>query len=214
VKISWILEKERYFKNSWNNSDWKEIPWLVGRYSWVQLGEPRVSVYRLGMLNKGSTCMALKRAFELKGNLHEPGSLSLYLIKYDKWGRFLRTMFTRTTSHFPPHFFHCRRVPQRQEFISLLPWEFFSACSSLCDRKRSEMENGSIGNENLQTIYRWKALSEENILEWFISSFMCCTSLAFKGKEIGCEVQLGDLGNNQINWRFREIHVGPTMRLR
>jgi hypothetical protein len=61
---------------------------LVGRCSWVQLGEPRVSVYRLGMLNKGSTCMALKRAFELKGNLHEPGSLSLYLIKYDKWGRF------------------------------------------------------------------------------------------------------------------------------
>jgi hypothetical protein len=39
-------------------------------------------------------------------------------------------------------------------------------------------------------------------------------SLALKGEGIGCKVQLGNLGNNQINWRLRELHVGPTIRLR
>jgi hypothetical protein len=81
-------------------------------------------------------------------------------------------------------------------------------------KAKSKMGESTIGDENLQTIYRWIALTEENILEWFISSFMRCTLLALKGKEIRCDVQLGDLGNNQINWRFREIQMGPTMLLK
>jgi hypothetical protein len=51
------------------------------------------------------------------------------------------------------------------------------------------MEKGSNGNENLQVIYRWKALGKENTLGQFISGFKYCTSLASKGKEFGYGTQ-------------------------
>jgi hypothetical protein len=47
------------------------------------------------------------------------------------------------------------------------------------------MENGSNGNEKLQIIYRWKALTEENPLKQFILKMEHCTSLASEEKKIG-----------------------------
>jgi hypothetical protein len=58
------------------------------------------------------------------------------------------------------------------------------------------MENGSNGNEKLQIIYRWKALTEENPLEQLILKMKHCTSLASEEKEIGFKIQLSDLGTN------------------
>jgi hypothetical protein len=58
------------------------------------------------------------------------------------------------------------------------------------------MEKNSNGDGILQIIYRWKALSKENILEQFIFGFMHCESLAFKGKEIEYGVQSDDLASN------------------
>jgi hypothetical protein len=66
----------------------------------------------------------------------------------------------------------------------------------------------------LQIIYRWKALSEENILEQFIFGFMHCESLAFKEKELGYEVQLNNLESDRTNWRFGRRYMGPTIRLK
>jgi hypothetical protein len=47
------------------------------------------------------------------------------------------------------------------------------------------MENGSNGNEKLQIIYRWKALTEENLLKQLFLNMMHCTSLASEEKRIG-----------------------------
>jgi hypothetical protein len=44
------------------------------------------------------------------------------------------------------------------------------------------------GDEKLQIIYRWKALSKENILEQFIFGFIHCESLASEEKGIGYKV--------------------------
>jgi hypothetical protein len=40
-----------------------------------------------------------------------------------------------------------------------------------------------------------------------------CKSLALKGKEIGHGVQLGNLENDQMNWQFKGVEVGPTIQL-
>jgi hypothetical protein len=61
------------------------------------------------------------------------------------------------------------------------------------------MKKGTNDDEKLQIIYRWKALSEENILEQFIFGLVHCKSLILKGKEIGYGVQLGNLENDQMN---------------
>jgi hypothetical protein len=71
------------------------------------------------------------------------------------------------------------------------------------------MENESNGNEKLQTIYRWKALSEENILEQFISGFIHYESLTSEEKEIRYKVQLSDLKSDQANWWFIGLCVVP-----
>jgi hypothetical protein len=44
------------------------------------------------------------------------------------------------------------------------------------------MERGSISHENLQMIYQWKALGEENVLEQFISIMVHYASLAWEMK--------------------------------
>jgi hypothetical protein len=75
------------------------------------------------------------------------------------------------------------------------------------------MENNLNGNEKLQIIYRWKTLTKENSLKQLFLKIMHCTSLASEEKEIGCKIQLSDLGINWTNWRFEESQVGPTMRL-
>jgi hypothetical protein len=71
-----------------------------------------------------------------------------------------------------------------------------------------------IGNENLQIIYRWKALTKESSLKQLFLKMVYCTSLTSEEKEIGCEVQLGNLENDQMNWRFRGVQVGPTILLK
>jgi hypothetical protein len=50
------------------------------------------------------------------------------------------------------------------------------------------MKNGSNGNEKLQIIYRWKALTEENPLKQFILKMEHCTTLASKGKGFGLRI--------------------------
>jgi hypothetical protein len=75
------------------------------------------------------------------------------------------------------------------------------------------MENGSNSDENLQIIYRWKALTKENSLKQLFLKIMHCTSLASEEKEIGCKIQLSDLGINWTNWQFRRHYVGPTIQL-
>jgi hypothetical protein len=40
------------------------------------------------------------------------------------------------------------------------------------------------------------------------------TSLASEEKEIRCEVQLGNLENDQMNWRLRGVQVGPMILLK
>jgi hypothetical protein len=75
------------------------------------------------------------------------------------------------------------------------------------------MEKWSIGNQNWQIIYRWKALDEENTLGKFIFDLVHCKSLAFKGKIFECRIQLGDLESNKINRQFRGVQVGPTILL-
>jgi hypothetical protein len=47
------------------------------------------------------------------------------------------------------------------------------------------MEKNSNGNENLQTLYRWKAIDEENVIEKFSFDMMHYTSLRPKKKRIG-----------------------------
>jgi hypothetical protein len=76
------------------------------------------------------------------------------------------------------------------------------------------LKKGPNSDEILQIIYRWKALSEENILEQFIFGFIHCASLASEEKGIEYKVQLSDLKRNQANWQFRGLCVGPTIQLR
>jgi hypothetical protein len=54
--------------------------------------------------------------------------------------------------------------------------------------KQSKMENTSIGYENWQIIYRWKALDEENTLGQFIFGLVHCKSLASKGRRFECKI--------------------------
>jgi hypothetical protein len=54
-------------------------------------------------------------------------------------------------------------------------------------KAKSKMGESTIGDENLQTIYRWKALDEENTLGQFILGLVHCKSLAFKGKRFECK---------------------------
>jgi hypothetical protein len=74
--------------------------------------------------------------------------------------------------------------------------------SSLCwfdFLQQHSTENGkkwSNGDEKLQVIYRWKALTEENPLKQLILKMEHCTSLAFKEKEDRCRIQSGDLRSN------------------
>jgi hypothetical protein len=76
------------------------------------------------------------------------------------------------------------------------------------------MENGSNGNEKLQIIYRWKALTKENPLKQLFLRMENCTSLALEEKEIGYKTQLSDWKSNQANWRFIGLYVGPTIPLK
>jgi hypothetical protein len=96
---------------------------------------------------------------------------------------------------------------------------FFPVASSspltrFSDKNSSKMEKTSIGYENWQIIYRWKALDEENTLGQFIFGLVHYKSLASKGKRFECKIQLDGLENNQINWQFRERRVGPTILLK
>jgi hypothetical protein len=83
-----------------------------------------------------------------------------------------------------------RRTPVFPSIASSSPLTRF------LDKNSSKMEKISIGYENLQTIYQRKALGEENTVEHIIFSLMCYKSLASKEKEIGCGIQLGDLGGD------------------
>jgi hypothetical protein len=47
------------------------------------------------------------------------------------------------------------------------------------------MGRSLIGNENLQTIYQWKTLGEENALEQSFPNLVYCASLALRKKKIG-----------------------------
>jgi hypothetical protein len=75
------------------------------------------------------------------------------------------------------------------------------------------MEKGSNGDEKLQIIYRWKALSEENILEQFFSVSCTVNHSHSREKGFGHRIQSDDLASNWTNWRFREAQVGPTILL-
>jgi hypothetical protein len=75
------------------------------------------------------------------------------------------------------------------------------------------MENNSNGNEKLQIIYRWKALTKENPLKQLFLKMVHFTSLASEEKEIGFKIQLSDLGTNWTNWHFGRHYVGPTIQL-
>jgi hypothetical protein len=44
------------------------------------------------------------------------------------------------------------------------------------------MKKGSNGDEKLQIIYRWKALTEENLLKQFILKMEHCKTLASEEK--------------------------------
>jgi hypothetical protein len=76
------------------------------------------------------------------------------------------------------------------------------------------MRKSSNGDENLQMIYHWKALTEENSLKQLVLKMVCYASLASRKKGIGWKIELVGLGEDEANWRFKEQHVGPTIRLR
>jgi hypothetical protein len=50
-------------------------------------------------------------------------------------------------------------------------------------------------------------------LKQLFLKMMHCTSLASEEKEIGCKIQLSDLGINWTNWQFGRHYVGPTIQL-
>jgi hypothetical protein len=85
--------------------------------------------------------------------------------------------------------------------LAFFPAVFISSLlNSIFNRKNKlKMENGSNGNEKLQIIYRWKALTEENPLKQFILKMEHCTTLASKGKGFGLRTQLDDLTSNWTN---------------
>jgi hypothetical protein len=119
--------------------------------------------------------------------------------------------------HLPLLFFFClshwERVPQGQNLIPY-PLVRITSCwpEFSTEKNKSKMERNSNGDGILQIIYRWKDLTEENSLKQLISKMEHCTSLALKEKEIGCEVQLGNLGSNWTNWQFSPtIQLGPLL---
>jgi hypothetical protein len=73
------------------------------------------------------------------------------------------------------------------------PLPFLFCCKSpllirFPNRKaKSKMGESTIGDENLQTIYHWKALDEENTLGRFIFGIVHYKSLASKGKRFECK---------------------------
>jgi hypothetical protein len=91
---------------------------------------------------------------------------------------------------------------------------FFSTYSIFFNKSKWKMVKGSNGNEKLQIIYRWKALTKKSSLKQLFSKMVYYTSLASEEKEIGYKVQSSDLTSNWTNWRFREAQVGPTMLLK
>jgi hypothetical protein len=67
--------------------------------------------------------------------------------------------------------------------LPLLP----CCCSSSAEpdfqqKNKPKMENGSNGNEKMQIIYRWKALTEENPLKQFILKMEHYITLASEEK--------------------------------
>jgi hypothetical protein len=55
---------------------------------------------------------------------------------------------------------------------------------------QSKMGYNSNGDENLQSLYRWKALDEENPLKQLIFKMVYCVSLALEKKGIGQKMEL------------------------
>jgi hypothetical protein len=52
------------------------------------------------------------------------------------------------------------------------------------------MGYNSNGDKNLQSLYRWKALDEENPLKQLIFKMVYCVSLALEKKGIGQKMEL------------------------
>jgi hypothetical protein len=75
---------------------------------------------------------------------------------------------------------------------------------------KSKMEKRLISYRNLQTIYRWKALTKERSEKQLVLKMVQCASLAFKEKEIGYRDQLSDFGSDKMNWQFMRHYAGPT----
>jgi hypothetical protein len=66
------------------------------------------------------------------------------------------------------------------------------------------MKYNSNGDENLQTLYHWKALTKESSLKRLFLKMVHCASLASKEKKIGLEMKLVDQEGDETNWQFRE----------
>jgi hypothetical protein len=115
---------------------------------WVKVGDIRqMNIY-----------MALGRVFERMKKSRELGAPLLYLIKHETWGRTMCAMSIRITlllSFDSLSFLSLQLGPTEQS-----PPPFFPATTSpflirfLNRKTKLKMENGSIGNEILQTIYR------------------------------------------------------------
>lgn len=74
-----------------------------------------------------------------------------------------------------------------------------------------KMERYSIGYENFQPIYRWKALAKENMLGKSIFKIVLHVTLAPHNRDLDCKNRMDDLERDKANWWSREFWVGPTM---
>jgi hypothetical protein len=136
------------------------------------------------------------------------------LIKPYMWGRTTRTQSIRT-AHLPLSFLPLPRDPTETEDATFFPIASYPFADSISSRKQiGKMEESSIGNEILQTIYRWKALDEENPLKQLIFKMVYCVSLALEKKGIGQKMELAVWDGNEANWRLEKHCVGPTILLR